>query len=463
MQLAVGSNAQQLISTFQQPIANKMKASISANNRLKQFAPQIERIGGGAKIWIGFLILLILFGGVGLYQQITKGHIVTGMRDNVVWGLFIANFIFFIGISYAGAILSGMLYLFDIKWRRPIVRISVLLSIVAGVIGPVFIILCIGRFDRIHHLLLYPRLQSPITWDVLAISTYLVGAVIYLYLTVIRDFAIYSDASYLNIPTWKRNLYKKLSLGYTGTEQQKKTLKSMTRLLAIIMVPMVVIISSVLSWIFGMTLRPGWHSSIFGPYFVVASILTGVGVIIMCMWVFRKRYKLQDYITDMHFKYMGFMMLVLAAGYGYFSFSEYLTGWYGSEKWDSEVLGKLFDPHEYGWWFLFVNIFGIILPIITVAIKKLRTPGMITFAATLMVFAMWIRRYLIVVPTLETPLLPVQDTRMEYVHYVATWQEWSLTIGGVATLLLFFIIMSKFITIVPVSDYIDDEKTDNNG
>ena len=435
-----------------------MKASISANNRLRQFAPQIERISGRSKFWIGFLIMLILFGGVGLYQQITKGHIVTGMRDHVVWGLFIANFIFFIGISYAGAILSGMLYLFNIKWRRPIVRISVLLSIAAGIIGPVFIILCIGRFDRIHHLLIYARLQSPITWDVLAISTYLVGAIIYLYLTVIRDFAIYGDAEYLNIPDWRRNLYKKLSLGYSGTEEQKKTLKSMTRLLAIIMVPMVVIISSVLSWIFGMTLRPGWHSSIFGPYFVIASILTGVGVIIVIMWIYRKHYKLEDYFTDKHFTYMGYMMLILAAGYGYFSFSEYLTGWYGSEKWDSEVLSKIFDPNEYGWWFLFVNIFGIIIPIITVAFKKLRTPNMITLAAILMVFAMWVRRYLIVVPTLETPLLPIQDTRMEYVHYVATWQEWALTIGGVASLLLFFILMSKFVTIVPVSDYIDDEK-----
>lgn len=435
-----------------------MKASKTVQERLRLFAPQLERVSGGTKLWIGVLVILIIFGGVGLYTQMTKGHGVTGMRDYVVWGLFIANFIFFIGISYAGAIMSGMLYLFQVKWRRPIVRISVLMTLVAGIIGPIFILLCIGRFDRLHHLFLYPRLQSPITWDVLAISTYLVGAVIYLYLTLIRDFAIYSEAECLTIPDWKRKLYKTLSLGYRGTEKQRKTLKSMTRLLAIIMVPMVVIISSVLSWIFGMTLRPGWHSSIFGPYFVIASILTGTGVIIMCMYVFRRIYNLKDYITDKHFSYMGAIMLILAAGYGYFSFSEYLTGWYGSEKWDSEVLEKLFNPHEYGWWFLFVNIFGIILPVITVAFKPLRKPATITFAATMMVLAMWIRRYLIVVPTLETPLLPLQDTRPEYVHYTATWVEWSLTIGGVAFLLLFFLVMSKFVTIVPVSDYIDDEE-----
>ncbi|MCF8246990.1 MAG: polysulfide reductase NrfD [Saprospiraceae bacterium] len=435
-----------------------MKASISASERLKYFAPQIEKTSLSTKVWIVILLMFIAAGGVALYQQIAIGHVVTGMRDNVIWGLYIANFIFFIGISYAGAILSGVLYVFKVPWRRPIVRIAGLVTIAAGLIGPVFILLCIGRFDRMHHLFLYPRLQSPITWDVMAICTYLVGAVLYLYLTLIRDFSLYSDADFLNIPNWKRKLYKTLSLGYKGTGVQKKQLKSATRLLAIVMIPLVVIISSVLSWIFGMTLRPGWHSSIFGPYFVIASILTGVGVIIIIMWTFRRLYNLKEYLTDKHFTYMGFIMLVLAAGYGYFSFSEYLTGWYGSEKWDSEVLSKLFNTNEYGWWFLFSNIFAIVLPILVVALPKLRKPGPIAFSALLMVFAMWVKRYLIVVPTLETPLLPVQDTRMEYVHYAATWQEWALTFAGIATFLLIFIISSKLVTIVPTSDYIDDEK-----
>ncbi len=433
-----------------------MKASIAAQERLKTFAPQIERTSTMTKAWIGFLILLILVGGVALYQQIVYGHVVTGMRDHVVWGLFIANFIFFIGISYAGAILSGMLYLFNVPWRRPIVRISGLLTVAAGLIGPIFILLCVGRFDRLHHLFIYARLQSPIIWDVMAISTYLVGAVLYLYLTLVRDFSIYSDAD-LKIPDWKRKLYKTLSLGYSGKPEQRSQLKSATRLLAIVMVPLVVIISSVLSWIFGMTLRPGWHSSIFGPYFVIASILTGVGVIIILMWTFRKRYKLENFLTDQHFKNMGYIMLVLAAGYGYFNFSEYLTGWYGSEKWDAEVLDKLFSLHEYGWWFIFSTVFAIVVPILVVAVPKFRTTNLITFSAAMMVLAMWVKRYLIVIPTLETPLLPVQDTREAWVHYSATWQEWALTAGGLATLILIYIIFSKLVTIVPVSDYIDDE------
>ncbi len=434
-----------------------MKASIAVKERLKNFAPQIERISTMTKVWIGLLVLVIIIGCVALYQQIVYGHVVTGMRDHVIWGLFIANFIFFIGISYAGAILSGTLYVFNVPWRRPIVRIAGLLTIAAAFIGPIFILLCVGRFDRLHYLFIYARLQSPIIWDVMAITTYLVGAILYLYLTLIRDFSIYGDADFLKIPEWKRKLYKKLSLGYNGKPEQRSQLKNATRTLALVMIPLVIIISSVLSWIFGMTLRPGWHSSIFGPYFVIASILTGVGVIIILMWTFRQRYKLDNYLTDKHFKYMGYIMLVLSGIYGYFSFSEYLTGWYVSEKWDAEVLEKLFSFHEYGWWFLFSNIFAVVLPIIVAVIPKLRKPGPITFAAAFMVLAMWVKRYLIVIPTLETPLVPMQDTREAWIHYTATWQEWALTATGLATLILIYIVFSKFVTIVPVSDYIDDE------
>ena len=150
--------------------------------------------------------------------------------------------------------------------------------------------------------------------------------------------------------------------------------------------------------------------------------------------------------------------MILGAAYGYFTFSEYLTGWYGSEKWDSEVIGKLFNPAEYGWWFLFANVAGIILPILIVAIPKTRTPNLIAIASFFMVLALWVKRYLIIVPTLESPLLPMQDTRPEFVKYSATWVEWALTFAGIATFFLFFTIMSKFVTIIPISEFADKEK-----
>jgi molybdopterin-containing oxidoreductase family membrane subunit len=147
----------------------------------------------------------------------------------------------------------------------------------------------------------------------------------------------------------------------------------------------------------------------------------------------------------------------LASAYGYFTFSEYFTSWFGSEKWDNEVINKLFSLSEYGWWTLFANVAGIVVPIVIVALPITRKPGWITLGSLIMVLALWVKRYLIIVPTLESPLLPMQDTRDAWVNYAATWPEWALTFAGIATFLLFFMIMPKFITMIPIADF-DNEK-----
>ncbi len=420
---------------------------------LKHFAPQIESFSRKIMIWIYLLLIPIAFAAYALYLQIVDGHIVTGMRDHVVWGLYIANFIFFIGISYAGAIISGFLHLIQAEWRKPIIRVAELITVIATFIGPVYILLCVGRLDRLHHLVLFGRLQSPITWDVLAITTYLFGGLLFLYLATIKDFAIYRDATELKLPAWRRKLYKALALNYQGSPEQDKSVAVSMNLLSIMIIPLAIIVHSVLSWIFGMTLRPGWHSTIFGPYFVLAAIYSGTGVLIIAMWVFRKVYNLYDYLEDKHFIYLGYLMMAMAGAYGYFTFSEYLTDWYTSTRWDEEVVSKLFNLNEFGGLFLFANVAGIILPIVIVAIPHFRKPGLITIAAAFMVLALWVKRYLIIVPTLESPLFPIQDNRVEYVHYSPTWVEWALTVGGVATFLLLFTLASKFMTIISVSEF----------
>jgi molybdopterin-containing oxidoreductase family membrane subunit len=429
-----------------------MKLNFYQQEALEHQKEHLEKTPRGAWFWTAFYLVWIIIGGYALYQQIAKGHIVTGMRDNVVWGLYIANFIFFIGISYGGAVLSGILHILQVEWRRPIIRIAQMVTVIAIIIGPIFILLCVGRLDRLHHLFIYPRLQSPIMWDVFAIITYFAGSVLFLYLALIKDFAILRDAN-LKVPKWKQKLYNALAIGYKGTRRQTRHIITSTNLLAIIMVPLVIIVSSVLSWIFGMTLRPGWHSTIFGPYFVLGAIYSGTGVIVLCMYFYRKMHHLKNYIEDKHFVYLGYIMLVLGAAYGYFTFSEYLTDWYGSEKWNSEVLHKLFSFSEYGWWFLFTNIGGIVIPMAIIAIPYTRKPGWITLGSGIMVLALWVKRYLIIVPTLESPLLPMQETRIEWVKYAATWVEWSLTIAAFASFFLFFQMMSKIVTIVPISEF----------
>ena len=263
------------------------------------------------------------------------------MRDNVVWGLYIVNFIFFIGISYAGALISGILHLLRVPWRTPIIRMAEMITVISTLIGPAYILLCIGRLDRLPNLLLFGRIQSPIIWDVIAITTYLSGSIIFLYLAMIRDLAILRDNP-VKVARWRNPIYRSMAVRYKDTTKQKELLNVSTDLLSIVIIPLAILVHSVLAWIFGMTLRPGWHSTIFAPYFVIAAVYSGTGVLIMVMWVFRKVYHLESHITKIHFNYLGIIMIMLGALYGYFTFSEYLTSWYGSIKWDMEVLFRLF-------------------------------------------------------------------------------------------------------------------------
>jgi molybdopterin-containing oxidoreductase family membrane subunit len=419
---------------------------------LKRFAPQLETSSRFEKVMLILMVIVFMAGWPAIIIQYVEGHIVTGMRDNVVWGVYIVNFIFYIGISYAGALISGILYLLDVEWRKPIIRIAEMITVISTILGPAYILLCMGRLDRLHHLFLFGRIQSPIIWDVIAITTYLVGSVIFLYLATIHDFAILRDQDFLKVGKWRKFFYRILAINYEHTGEQKKLIHRGLTLMSIIIIPLAVIVHSVLSWIFGMTLRPGWHSTIFAPYFVVAAVFSGTGVMIVAMWVYRKLYHLEQYITYKHFQYLGIILLVLGALYGYFTFAEYLTGWYGSEKWELELIYKLFDPSEFGILFFFAAFIGVVLPIIIVAVPKFRTINGITIASAIVVVAMWVKRYIIIIPTLETPLLPMQDTRVDYVTYSISWVEWVLTLAGFASFCLFFYLFSKFIPIIPVSE-----------
>ena len=425
-----------------------MKLEQRSLKALNTFAPQMESVSKKGLFALVPVIFLIILGVYALVVQITKGHIVTGMRDNVVWGLYIANFIFFIGISYAGALISGILHLLRVKWRAPVIRIAESITVISTLIGPTYILLCMGRLDRLHHLIIFGRIQSPITWDVLAISTYLVGSIILLYLALIRDFAVLKDYPFKN--KWRNKMYKLLAVGFNDTTKQNRFLNRSLDLMSSIIIPLAILVHSVLAWIFGMTLRPGWHSTIFAPYFVVAAVYSGTGVLIIALWVFRKFYHLESYITKIHFNYLGIILLVLGALYGYFTFSEYLTSWYGSETWDMEVLHKLFDTNEYWWWFFFAAFIGVILPMVIIIVPRFRNINSITFASLIAVLALWVKRYLIIIPTLETPMMPLQDMRTEYIHYTPTLIEWILTLAGVAMFCLLFFLFSKFVPLIPI-------------
>lgn len=417
---------------------------------LSDLTPEIAKTGRSWYIVFGILMLVFIIGIYGLVQQIDKGHIVTGMRDNVVWGVYIVNFIFFMGLSYAGALVSGTLHLFKTPWRAPVIRLAELITVISLAIGPFFIFFCVGRLERIPYILAFPRIQSPIVWDVIAILTDVFGAAIFLYVSFIEDFAILRDADNLQIAPWKKKMYRILSLGYRGTPKQKKILSFSRNVMAAMIIAIAIIVYSVLAWIFGVTLQPGWHSTIFGPYFVIAAVFSGVGLLIILMAIFRKIYSLEKYITLKHFVNLGIVLFVIAAFFGYFTFSDYLTKWYGSVKMDKILIDKLFT--EFKTYFIFANYIGILTPIIIIAIPRLRTITNITIASVIALLALWVNRYIIIIPTLETPFIPIQDTRHDWLFYAPTWVEWSLTAAGVAVFGMLFMIISKLAPIISISE-----------
>jgi Ni/Fe-hydrogenase subunit HybB-like protein len=423
---------------------------INNKSLVKDLTSEIE---GTSKRWyiiFGILVVIFAIGIYALVLQIDKGHEVTGMRDNVVWGMYIVNFIFFMGLSYAGALISGALHLFKAKWRAPVIRFAELITVIALVIGPFFIFFCIGRLDRLYILFTHPRIQSPITWDVIAIITDLVGCFVFLYMSFLEDFAILRDSKDVKMRSWKRRMYEILALGYQGTEKQYMILKRAKDIMAAMIIAIAIIVYSVLAWIFGVTLQPGWHSTIFGPYFVIAAVFSGAGMLIVLMQVFRKIYKLEKYITLQHFINVGYILGIIAAFYGYFTFSDYLTKWYGSVKMDKILIDKLFE--DYYFMFILANYVGILLPMIIVAFKRFRTIRNIVLAAAVALIGLWFNRYLIVVPTLETPFLPIQDDRMEFVKYAPTWVEYALSAAGVAIFGIFLMLISKIAPLISISE-----------
>lgn len=431
------------------------KAMVTSSTLMKRLSRNLETPSGTWYMWLVILSFIVLFGVYALVRQIQEGQIITGMRDNAVWGIYTANFIFFMGLSYAGALISTCLHLLRIQWAKPLLRMAELITVSTLVVGAPYILFCLGRLDRIHYLFMYGRIQSPITWDVIAISTDLVFCAAFLYFTHVRDFALLRDMPDLKVANWRKKLYKWLSLNYQAKPEQKKYLHQAHDIMAAIIIPTAVIAYSLLSWLFGMSLKPGWHSTIFGPYFVVTASYSGVAFLIIVMWLYRKSRHLEDLITNKHFNYMAFGLVILTMFYGYFTFSEYITDWYNQTSQMSTLLNKFLDLDQYGKLQLFHVIATMVVPLIILGFPFFRTINSVTLVSVLIVIALWVKRYLIVVPPLETPFIPIQDTHPDFVKYSASWVEITVTISGIALVILIFMIASKIAPIIPVAEVED--------
>ncbi|MCK6617113.1 MAG: polysulfide reductase NrfD [Cyclobacteriaceae bacterium] len=401
------------------------------------------------KIWVAFLVAVVLVGLYSYVQQIRYGLVITGMRDYALWGIYISNFVFFVAVSLVGSLITAILRLSDVHWSTPLTRIAEIIAVAAIIMAGIAIILDMGRPDRVINLFLHGRLQSPIIWDVVVISTYLVLSVLFLYYPLLPDFTILSK--YFDNNTRLNKWYRVLSLNWTGNEKQTKIYSRSIKVLSVLIIPVAFAIHTVTAWLFETTYRPGWDSTNFGPYFVAGAFVAGSSAVIVVMYILRKMYKLENYITDHHFDLMGKILVMLSLLYLYFNINEYLMPIYKSTEEEATHLRSLFTG-EYAWLFWVVIIGGLVIPVIIMVFRGGRKPfPLFIVSLTVMVCAWW-KRYLIVIPTLSHPFLPIQGVPESWHHYKPTWMEWSITFATLAMAMLIITFLVRFLPIVPIQE-----------
>ena len=340
---------------------------------------------------------------IGIYAflyQTRWGLGTTGLNRPIFWGIYITNFVFFIGISHAGTLISAILRICHAEWRRAITRSAEVITVIVLIFGVGNIIIDLGRPDRALNVILHAEFRSPLLWDVCSISIYLAASTFYLYLPLIPDIALLAQR------TKKRKwFYKMLSLGWRNTPRQEKILNTLIAIMAVAVIPIAVSVHTVVSWVFGMTIQPMWHSTIFGPYFVAGAIFSGIAALIIGMAIIRKVYRLERYLKKVHFNNLGILLLVMTLLWFYFTFAEYLTTYYGDEPIHMAVFYEKLTGN-YAIYFWSMVAFCFVIPFTILCNKKLRTISGTVIASGSVVVGMWLERFTIVVPTLINPRLP---------------------------------------------------------
>ena len=409
-----------------------------------------------------WFFILIMFLGVGLWGwfiQIDNGLGVTGMRDYVSWGLYVANFVFFVAVSLVGLLISSVLQLIKFSWGKTISRAAEQIAIATVALAGIIIVMDMGRPDRLLNVFFHGRFASPIVWDLTVVSTYLAISVLLFYLPLIPDLAIMRDRMGSEFPKWKLNLYKFLALGWKGNAQQYATVYHAVRVLMILIIPIGLSIHTVTSWLFAATLRPGWDSTIFGPYFVVGAFVAGSAALIILMYVYRIRYGLKDYFEDLHFDRMGKLLVLVCLVYLYFNINEFLVPAYKMKSAEGVHLKDLFSG-GYAFLFWFVQIAGIALPILLIQLKYFRKPLPLTIISVFVLFSSWFKRYLIVIPTMEHPFLPVQNVPEHFHHYAPTSTEIMIMLFSFFASLLIISVLAKLFPVITIWEYAEEKGID---
>ncbi len=400
-------------------------------------------------LFLGLLLLGLAWFAFAWITQLRTGLEVTGMRDipgGSPWGVYMTNFIFFIGITHAGIAIASAIRLLKLRDYIPLARIAELVTVFSLLMAGFSLLFDIGRPDRIFYLLLYypQRLaSSPLVWDITAIATYLIFSVTYLYLEMREDLARLAN-SHPRLQ-W---LYKRLLPAYEPGERER--IEKIVWWASVFNFPIMVMVHTNVAWVFGLMVgRPGWYGAIMGPYYVVGAVLSGVAAVVVMAAASRQIFGWQEYIKPRIFRGMGKFLSWVSILYIYFMLSEFVTVKYAGPVPELKV-SMAWSNLEFAWLY-WVQVAALLIAFtiffLNTVFPRVFKIGTTVFASALVVVTLWITRFLIVVPSLTRPYLPYPPG-----SYSPTWVEWSLVMGTFVMVALLFMLFTKFFPIIPLTE-----------
>lgn len=403
--------------------------------------------------WVaGFgLSIPVLAGLTAFTIMILFGLGVTGLNRPVFWGFLITNFVFWVGISHAGVMISSILRLSQAEWRRPVTRAAEVLTVFALSTSALYPVFHSGRpwrtiyweFPYDFNRGIWSNVRSPLVWDPSAIFTYVSGAAMFVFVALLPDLANARDRT----TGWRHTLYSTLSLGFRGTTRQWKLQTLAGILLSGLILPVFVSVHSIVSWDFAVSLVPTWHSTIFAPYFVIGAVWSGVAAVVTMMVILRRIFHLENYLTPDHFDCIGRLLFAVCNGWFYFYVLDVFFAMYGRDT--EEVAVNELRIFQMPWAFLFFLflITGYVVPVIGLMIKRVRRSIAAMFWGSLMVnLGMWLERYLIIVPG----LVYKQSITFSWGEYTPSLIEALMVLFSFAFVSLGFLTFCKFFPIIPV-------------
>ena len=409
---------------------------------------------------VGFLFVVFATGMGAAGFMVNRGLGVTGLNRPGMWGFMLVNFVFWVGISHAGIMLSAILRLSQAEWRRPATRIAEVLTIFSLMNALMVPIFHSGRpwrtlywdfpFDFARGI--WPDVRSPFVWDPAAIVTYLTSTILFVYVALLPDFALARDRT-----TGVRSfIYGALSLGWRGYPRQWKMQIIAGFLLSALILPVFVSVHSIVSWDFAVSQSvEGWHSTVFAPYFVIGAVWSGVGAVVTAMIVLRFLFHWENYIRPDHLDALGRLLMVVGIGWWFFTCLELIFSLFGLHGGEQALRTMQWYEPPYSWlWLLFI-ISGFFFPVPMLMFRAVRRSFMWMTVVTISInIGMWLERFMIIVPGLARK----QELSFSWATYHPSIVEILFIIGSFAFASMMLLLFGRFVPLVPVYDIKEGER-----